>query len=205
MTIGWPGKAGTAIDWALDGAVTTEGGGLPKAALRLARRPGGGFGGQLFLEPYAAGDARLSLEPVRFVAGPKGDTRFSTQVRLDGPLPAGRLRGLVAPVEGQWSADGRLAINPRCVPVSLVEARYGSFSVGQTRQTLCPIGHGPLFAAGPSGVRGGAEIRNLALLGRSGDSPMRLAADRAQFAIGREGFAIANADLAIGWGNRRSG
>jgi translocation and assembly module TamB len=201
VTIGWPGKAGAAIDWALDGAVTTEGGGLPKAALRLGRRPGGGFGGQLFLEPYAAGDARLSLEPVRFVAGPKGDTRFSTKVRLDGPLLAGGLRGLVAPVEGQWSADGRLAINPRCVPVSLIEARYGSFSVGQTRQTLCPVGQGPLFATGPSGVRGGAEIRNLALAGRNGDSPMRLAADRARVAIGQEGFAIVNADLAIGSGD----
>ncbi|WP_150293588.1 intermembrane phospholipid transport protein YdbH family protein [Sphingobium estronivorans] len=198
VTLGWPGKGRQAFDWALDGAVTTDGGGLPKAALRLARRAGGGFGGQLFVEPYAAGQAKLSLEPVRFVAGPKGDTRFSTEVRLDGPLPGGRLRGLAAPVEGQLDADGTIAVNRRCVPVSLIEARYGGFSIGRTRQTLCPIGGGALFAAGPKGVRGGAEIRKLALIGKSGDSPMRLSADSARVALGREGFALSQVDLGIG-------
>ena len=198
VTIAWPGKDGAAIDWALDGSVTADGGGLPKAALRLARRPGGGFGGQLFVDPYAAGDAKLALEPVRFFAGPAGDTRFSTVVRLDGPLPGGRLRGLVAPVEGNVSAGGALAINPRCVPLSLVEARYGSFQVGRTRQTLCPIGKDPLFAAGPAGIRGGAEIRHVSLIGRSGESPMRLTAERARIGMGKEGFALSQAELAIG-------
>lgn len=197
VTIGWPGKGQAAVDWALDGAVTTQGGGLPKAALRLARRPGGGFGGQLFLDHYAAGDAKLSLEPVRFAAGANGDTRFSTTIRLDGPLPGGRLRGLTAPVDGRLSANGTLAVNPHCVPVSLIEARYGGFSVGRTRQTLCPI-EGALFAAGPAGVRGGAEIRKLALVGKSGDSPVRLTADSARIAVGRGGFALRHADLAIG-------
>ncbi|KKW92931.1 intermembrane phospholipid transport protein YdbH family protein [Sphingobium chungbukense] len=197
LTIAWPGKRQAAFDWALDGAVTTDGGGLPKAALRLARRPGGGFGGQLFLEPYAAGEAKLSLEPVRFVAGPKGDTHFSTRVRLDGPLPGGRLRGLVAPVEGQLGADGTIAVNPRCVPVSLIEARYGNFLIGRTQQNLCPVG-GALFASGPGGVHGGAEIRKLALVGKSGDSPMRLTADTARVAFGKEGFALSHVDWAIG-------
>lgn len=198
VTIGWPGKDRAALDWALDGAVTIDGGGLPKAALRLARRPGGGFGGQLFLEPYAAGQAKLSLEPVRFVAGPKGDTHFSTEMRLDGPLPGGQLRGLVVPVDGQLSANGAIAVNPRCVPVSLIEARYGGFSVGRLQQTLCPIGSGALFAVGPTGVRGGAEIRKLALTGKSGNSPMRLSADSARVALGKEGFALSQADLSIG-------
>ena len=198
VTIVWPGKGGAPIEWALDGSVTADGGGLPKAALRLARRPGGGFGGQLFVDPYAAGDARLALEPVRFFAGPAGDTRFSTEIRLDGPLSGGRLRGLVAPVEGRLSPGGDIAINPRCVPLSLVEARYGGFSVGRTRQTLCPIGKGPLFSAGPAGIRGGAEIRNLLLVGRSGESLMRLTADRARIALGKDGFALARAELTIG-------
>ncbi|MDI1297063.1 MAG: exoprotein, partial [bacterium] len=57
VTLAWPGRGGAAIDWALDGALTTEGGGLPKAALRLTRRAGGGYGGQLFVDPYAAGAA----------------------------------------------------------------------------------------------------------------------------------------------------
>ena len=197
-SISWPAKSGRPVDWALNGALTMEGGGLPRAALRLTQRPGGGLGGQLFVDPYASGDAKLALEPVRFAAGPKGETRFTTQVRLDGPLPGGRLRGLAAPVEGRLGSDGTLAINPRCTPVSLVEARYGGFAVGQTRQTLCPVGGGALFVAGRKGVRGGAEIRNLSLTGRSGKSPMRLSAGNARFVTGQEGFALVKPVLAIG-------
>lgn len=198
LAISWPGKGRAPVDWALEGAVTTEGGGLPKAALRLVRRAGGGYGGQLFVDPYVAGQARLALEPVRFAAEPDGRTRFSTMVSLDGPLPGGRVRGLTAPIEGQLSADGFVAVNRRCVPLSLLEARYGGFSIGRTRQTLCPAGGGALFATGPGGARGGLEIRNLALVGRSGDSPMRLSANNARFLLGQQGFSLSRVRWAIG-------
>jgi hypothetical protein len=196
VTIAWPGKAGR-LDWALNGAAKTGGGGLPNAALRLARRPSGGFGGELFVDPYAAGDARLMLDRVRFVADANGATRFSTALRLDGPLPDGRLRGLSLPVEGRVASNGAIAINARCVPVSLVEARYGAFALGQTRQTLCPVG-GAMFATGAGGTSGGAEIRDLALTGRNGDNPISLTADHARVVLGRTGFALANPALTIG-------
>lgn len=196
VTLSWPGRKG-GLDWALDGALRTGGGGLPNAALRLARRPSGGFGGELFVDPYAAGDARLTLDRVRFTADPNGATHFSTALRLDGPLPDGRLRGLSLPVEGRMAANGAFSINPSCVPVSLVEARYGAFALGQTRQTLCPVG-GAMFATGPAGTSGGAEIRDLALAGRNGDNPLRLTADHARMVLGRTGFALANPALTIG-------
>ncbi|MGE4324286.1 MAG: YdbH domain-containing protein, partial [Sphingobium sp.] len=197
-TIAWPGGAGRPVDWALDGNITTQGGGLPHAALRLARRPGGGFGGQMFLDPYAAENARLALEPVRFVAGPRGDTRFSTHLRLDGPLPDGYVRGLSVPVEGYLDRDGGVRINPRCVSLSLQEARYGAFTLGQARQSLCPVGGGPLLAMGRSGLSGGARMDDVELSGRSDDSPMRLAADSARITLGDIGFTIAGMDVAIG-------
>ncbi|PBN42454.1 YdbH domain-containing protein [Sphingobium sp. D43FB] len=198
VTLGWPGQGRAALDWALDGAITTRGGGLPQAALRLVRRPGGGFGGDLFVDPYAADNARLALDRVRFTAASDGTTRFATSLRLDGPLPDGHLRGLTLPIEGQLAANGALRINPRCVPFSVTEARYGSFAVGQTRQTLCPLDGGALFAMGAGGISGGADIRKLALSGTSGDSPMRLTADYARVALGQTGFTLANADLSIG-------
>lgn len=197
VTLAWPGRA-AGVDWALDGALTTDGGGLPRAALKLARRPGGGFGGQLFVDPYATRDARLALDTVRFTADRGGTTRFATTaLRLDGPLPDGHLHGLSLPVEGRIAANGAIAINPGCVPLSLVAVRYGNFALGRTRQTLCPI-DGAMIATGPGGVSGGALIRNLALDGRSGDSPMRLTADQARLVLGRTGFAMRNAALAIG-------
>ncbi|KFL46999.1 putative exoprotein [Sphingobium sp. ba1] len=198
VTLGWPGQGRAALDWALDGAITTRGGGLPQAALRLVRRPGGGFGGDLFVDPYAADNARLALDRVRFTAASDGTTRFATSLRLDGPLPDGHLRGLTLPIEGQLAANGALRINPRCVPFSVTEAHYGSFAIGQTRQTLCPLDGGALFAMGAGGISGGADIRKLALSGTSGDSPLRLTADHARVALGQTGFALANADLSIG-------
>lgn len=198
LAVSWPGTAKRPVDWALDGSLTTDGGGLPRAALRLARRPGGGFGGQMFIDPYAAGDARLALEAVRFTAGAGGETRFATSLRLDGPLDGGALRGLTMPVEGRIAADGSLAVNPRCVPVSLLSARYGGFALGRTRQTLCPAEGGALLAYNRNGLRGGAQIRNLALHGRSGTSPMGLSADSARVTLGQTGFALANALFSVG-------
>lgn len=198
IALSWPGPARRPFDWALNGSITTEGGGLPHAALRLARRSSGGFGGQMFIDPYAAGDARLALEAVRFTAGAGGETRFTTSLRLDGPLDGGALRGLTMPLEGRISADGSLAVNPNCVPISLLSARYGGFALGRTRQTLCPTEGNALLAYNNKGLRGGAQIRNLALQGRSGDSPMRLSADSARVTLGQTGFTLANALFSVG-------
>ncbi|MFT3975982.1 MAG: YdbH domain-containing protein [Sphingomonas bacterium] len=198
FTLTWPGRKGAGVDWALDGAVTTDGGGLPRSALRLARRPGGGFGGQWFVDPYQAAGASLSLEPVRFSAGPEGQTRFSTVMRMDGPLPDGGIKGLTAPVEGVLASNGALSINPHCVPISLREARYGGFALGRTRQTLCPLAGGPMLAMGAGGLRGGVSVRNVALDGRSGNSPMHLKADEARFVLGQTGFQLANAAFTVG-------
>lgn len=197
FTMRWPGEGGQSVQWALNGAATVEGGGLPAMAIRLARRTGGGFGGQLFVDPYAAGDARLALEPVRFAATPDGATRFSTTVRLDGPLPGGGVRGLTAPVEGIVRGDGSTLVNRQCFPVSLTSARYDAFSLGATRQTLCPL-DGALIIAGRGGLRGGAEIRGLALAGRNGDSPMRLSADHARLTLRDGAFALSDVAFAIG-------
>jgi translocation and assembly module TamB len=198
LSLSWPGARSRPVDWALDGSVTTDGGGLPRTALRLARRPGGGFGGQMFIDPYAAGDARLALEAIRFTAGAGGETRFTTALRLDGPLEGGALRGLLMPLYGRIGADGSLAINQRCAPLAVQSASYGGFALGRTRQTLCPVEGGALLSYGAGGLRGGAQIRDLALRGRSGESPMALSADSARVTLGQPGFALANALFSVG-------
>lgn len=194
----WPGTGGAPIGWALNGAITSEGGGLPHVALRLARRAGGGLGGQLFMDPYAAADARLALDPVRFFAGVGGATRFTTALYLDGPLPGGGIRGLRMPLDGVIAANGGISVNTRCVPIAVREARYGTFALRNVQQAVCPLSGDALFAAGPGGVRGGADLRKVVLAGSSGDSPMRLTADSARFALGQAGFSLSNLDVAIG-------
>ncbi|MDX3911002.1 MAG: YdbH domain-containing protein [Sphingobium sp.] len=196
LTFGWP-RAGGGLEWALNGAVTMDGGGLPRAALRLAQRSGGGFGGQLFIDPYAASGARLALEPVRFSAGQGGATRFATAIRLDGPLNGGSLRGLTFPIEGQVAANGALSVNRRCAPLGLTSMTFGSLSLGATRATLCPDG-GALLAYGPQGLSGGARIAKLNIAGKLGSSPMRLTADTMRGSLASRSFDLSNALMLLG-------
>lgn len=183
--------------WSLDGSATMEGGGLPKAALRLASLGGGGFGGQLFVDPYTADKAQLALEPVRFVAGKGQSTRVTTSLTLDGPLPGGGLKGLTMPVALTMRPNGSLLVNDRCTPLAVQSLAYAGFALDRTRISLCPEGQA-LLAWGQGGLSGGARVANLALDGRMGGSPMHLKADTARFGLARQDFAIAGANLDIG-------
>ncbi|AUW57890.1 exoprotein [Sphingobium sp. SCG-1] len=196
VTLGWP-KPGGGLNWALNGSVTLGGGGLPTAALRLAQRASGGFGGQLFMDPYTAPGASLALETVRFSAAPAGATHFATQMRLTGPLSGGAIRDLVLPIDGQVAANGTLTVNARCTPISLASLKYGSLTLGATRASLCPES-GALLAYGPSGVSGGARINALRLDGKLGGSDMRLSADRFRGSLAARSFALDNALLLLG-------
>lgn len=197
LTLGWP-RAGGGMDWSLNGSLTTGGGGFPTAALRLARRTGGGFGGQLFVDEYAAQDARLGLDTVRFSADANGVTRFSTSVQMSGPLTDGYVRGLSLPVSGSIAPGGQIAINPDCVGVAVADARYGGFTLSRVRQRFCPLPGSPMLAVDREGVRGGVSVRQLALDGSSGSSPMHLRADRANLTLGRPGFDLNNAIFTVG-------
>jgi hypothetical protein len=182
----------------LEGGFTMGGGGLPNGALRLVQRPGGGLSGQLFLDPYAAGSARLSAGQILFRAMPDGGTRFETRLSLDGPIQGGALRGLILPIEGVVSRDGAIAINRRCTPVALTSLSAGGFALGKTALTLCPADGRAMLSYGPRGLSGGGVVRNVALQGRMGQSPLQLKAASAAFALAKPGFTLSNADLAIG-------
>lgn len=197
LSLDWPRAAG-GVGWTLDGGLTMQGGGLPKAALRLAQRKGGGFGGQMFLDPYSAPGARLALDAVRFSAGADGATRFATTLYLDGPLDGGGLRGLTLPVDGILSASGSMAINRRCTPLSLGSLRFGSVALGTTRLTLCPDRGAPLLAYGAGGLSGGALVNALRVDGTLGESAMRLSATSARIGLATRDFRLADADLQLG-------
>lgn len=198
FTLSWPAVGKGPLPWRLDGGMTMQGGGLPKAALRLAQRPGGGLSGQLFADPYTAPGARLVLDPVRFTAGRQGETRFTTALALDGPLDGGALRGLTLPVEGVIGADGAIAINRACTPLGFTSLDYAGFAFGRNRFNLCPTEGGALLAYGPRGLTGGLQLKALRLEGRMGSAPMRLSASALRFTLADSGFVMRDADLAIG-------
>lgn len=181
--------------WTLDGGIASSGGGLPEMALHLNPVQGGGVSGQMLMKPYAASGARLELEPVRFAAGAKGVTRIVTRLRLDGPMPDGRLTGLEMPLVAQFFGAG-LTVNPGCAPLSFAALKTGAVSLGNTRLTACPVDGGTMTLRNGR-MGGGIRVADIRLAGRMGESPMRLSARSAQYSLA-SGFDLNDVDMRFG-------
>ena len=93
----------------IDGTLAMTGGDLPEISATLTQsRPGAPISGTAIVQPYAAGNARLALTPIRFSASPAGATRFATVATLSGPLGDGRLDNGRMLLAGLWNGAGRL-------------------------------------------------------------------------------------------------
>ena len=190
----WPGG-----QLSLDGSLKLAGGGLPDAAIRLRRDSrDGALSGQIFMRDYAAGDARLGLMPVRFVASGRGGSRFTTVLRLDGPLPGGGLKGLTVPLDGRLGPDGAVRINAACTPVSFAAMKYESLALQGAKLRLCPANGGAMLKAGPEGFSFAAVAAAPRLRGRLGESPLALAANDVRFGIPDDGFSAQGLKLVLG-------
>lgn len=195
------GGSGLAWFWpqgqlALDGSVRVEGGGFPQAAIRLKRDRQGALNGQIFMRDYAAENARLGLAPVRFVAG-RGGSRFTTTLRLDGPLPGGGVKGLTLPVDGRLTG-GVMRINVECQPASFTAFRYQSLSLQRTQLRLCPPKGGAMVRSSPEGFVFAALSPAPRLRGRLGQNPLLLAADNVRFGMPDGGFSASDLKVALG-------
>lgn len=184
--------------WTLDGAVTSEGGNLPRLALRLRQAPGGRFSGQMFIDPYTAPGARIEIEPVRISARAGGITRIATRMRLDGPMPDGRLSGFAMPLTAEWGPAG-LAVNRECVPVQATELKSGSFATGPLRLRTCPV-DGGFFVWRSGRAGGGLAVAAPRLTGRIGATPVQITARSARYRISEGRFSLAGLDARLGAG-----
>lgn len=191
--ISWPDRR-----WNLSGAIAMGGGGLPEGRLTLDRGRGGGASGRLDLKPYAAANARLAISPVRFTAEPGGATRFATYATLDGPLADGGVKGLAVPLSGAVGSDGALTLNPACAPLKWDALRVSTLSLEPATLGLCPVEGRALLHIGRDGVRGGAQAKSVALAGRIGSSPLRLAAAEVAFGLSKQGFRASGVETRIG-------
>src|SRR3546814_17313745 len=91
------------------------------------------------MKDYIAGNARLGLEPVRFVATGRGTSHFTTALHLTGPLPGGGLKGLPLPIDGLLGTDGPVRVNSACTPLEFMALKYASMTLAKTRLRLCPV------------------------------------------------------------------
>jgi hypothetical protein len=189
----------------MNGRVRIEGGGLPEAAIRLKRQnETGALAGQIFMKDYVAGTGRLSLDPVRFVAQSNGRSHFTTALRLDGPLPGGRLQGFFLPVDGTLGPKGAVRINTACTPVGFTSLKYESLMLEPTRLRLCPADGGAIVTAGSTGFALRAAIAAPQIKGRIGDSPLAITASKMRFDAPKGGFSGSDVKIALGAADART-
>ncbi|MBW4331850.1 YdbH domain-containing protein [Stakelama sp. CBK3Z-3] len=182
----------------LNGLVSTSGGGLPDAAVRLSQRaPYTPVTGTAVIAPYRAGDARIDLTPVRFSAAPDGSTRLSTRLTLSGPLGDGRVDRLSLPLDADWDGGTRLTVNRACVPAGFDRLAISGLVLDSARVRLCPNGDALVRLAGAK-LSGGARIAAPQLTGRIGGTPLTLAAGNTEFRLTDTGFALADVKARLG-------
>jgi translocation and assembly module TamB len=155
----WP--AGTLR---FDRDFSLSGGGFPDARFMITRGASGIIAGGGRIAPFAAGGARLALGEIGFALAPDGRGRFRTAVTLDGPVGAGRITGLGAPLAGRFGRGG-FGLDPACVAAGFQAFDLQRLHLTPARFTLCP-------------GRRGAELRAPRFAGRLGASPVTLAAER---------------------------
>jgi hypothetical protein len=153
--------------------------------------------GTLQMLPYATGDARLALAPVRFAAGPNGSSSIDTVVVLDGPLGDGRVSGLRVPVNGSFGPGGALEFGRGCTQLQFTRLEIGALDVGATRLPVCATGQAILFRRPGGGLALRAHSDDFRLAGRLGSSPFALAAARAAM-VGSRSFLFSGLEARMG-------
>ncbi|WP_260596766.1 YdbH domain-containing protein [Sphingomonas endolithica] len=184
---------------AIAGIARLSGGGLPSVTVRLAQaRSRGPIHGVATILPYAAGGARLALDPVRFTADGAGG-RMATVATLSGPLADGRVEGLRLPLEAAWNGAGVLSLNPDCITLSYDQLALSTLRLRSGSVPLCPSGAALVrVAGGKIDVEGRAPMLRLA--GRLGSTPLTLAADDARFSLNSGGITAHDVAVRLGQG-----
>ena len=195
-----PTREAPAVTWR-DGAIgaaatlALAGGEMPTVR-GTATRAGGATRGVVTVAPYAAGDARLALAPVRFAIGGRA-ARIATTATVSGPLGNGRVEGLTVPIDLRRDAGGAIVLAGGCAPVSWASLRVSGLTLDPARLALCPDG-GALLRVQGGAASGGARIGATRLTGRLGGTPLRLAAAGGRFALTDRGFALSGVEALLG-------
>jgi len=194
------GISWTAQGWRTDADLSSGGGTLPTMNLRLHQAaPGAPLTGTARLADYRAGEAMLGADAVRFAWNGRR-ARFAMMLRIDGPFSGGFVHGLTLPAQGAAVADGNMAVDLGCQPVSFRQLQLAGFTFEGTRLSVCGR---PVVMRSGGALRIDASSGPVRLTGqtRSG-APVILSA--AQLRVTQAGFTAAGADAALGPPDRQT-
>jgi hypothetical protein len=181
----------------LDGLIEMSGGGLPRGRIALRQpRNGAPLSGVAEFAPHAARGSRLAMAPIRFAGARDGSTQLSTVALLDGPFPTGRVQALRIPISGRLGSGGSFAFGTGCEVVNFAYLQTGALRFGPTRLPVCPIGPAIVSKTAGGPARIGARFNSPVLVGRLGDSPLRLTAANGR--IENQRFAFNNLAMRLG-------
>lgn len=196
--------------WTFDG----HGSGNAFPTLALSARVAAGVTALIRMEPYAAGNARLALTPLKIVAN-AGATRFMTIATISGPIGAGSITNLTLPVAGTLTRAGALRVGEGCTPIRFDRLALASLTLDPAKITVCGR---PLILHADGRTAVAATARHVTLNGHSGGAPLALhaaalslngtshfTAEQLKIALGAESddptrLAIAKLDGGVGAG-----
>lgn len=186
-------------------ALTSEGfslngGGFPDTRFDMAPwRFGAANSGTLTIAPLRHGRERLVLTPVQLRGLGSGNVQVDTRITLDGDFPGGRVDGLNLPVALQIGDHIRLGRG--CVPLRFTRLAAAGAIFGPSQMRACPT-NGPalLRSGGKQGLAGGFAIAAPRLIGRMGDSPINIAAEKLSVPLVPLSFRLDGPSITIGTG-----
>jgi hypothetical protein len=188
--------ASDAQGWTIDGHIA----GTALPALAFGARQAGRttpIVATIRMQPYATGDARLALAPLRIEVSAQA-TRFATIATIDGPLGSGRIEGLTMPINGRMARNGELRVGEGCTPIAFRQIRLASLTIDPATLDVCGQ---PLVRRGANGaMQIAATAGNVALDGHMGSTPVRLRAARLALA-GTSAFSAEQLAVALGTEN----
>ncbi len=178
-----PAISVTARGLSSNGDLLLSGGDFPSVRGRIEQASDGSSRGLFVMAPYAAGGAKLALQPLRLAARADGTMRFETVAMLDGPLGGGRVEGVDLPVMIQRTSSGSILIGPGCVPIGYRRLAISGTALARGSLTLCPAQGDAIIRIADGMIRGGARTGPLTLVGQVGAQPLRLSVAGAAYAL----------------------
>lgn len=157
------------------GNFATGGRNLPQAWGRMEADAAGRLSLRVAMTDYRAGSARLAVPRLDLEQARDGGVTFTGQVAMSGALPGGQAQNLRAPIEGRWGANGDLAVWTRCTDVAFEGLRFAELALDRRKLTVCPARASAVVASRGGVFTVAAGVPALDLVGKLGETPIRLA------------------------------
>ena len=181
----------------VSGSVNLGGQGLPDWLADIIPLDNGGYRIALSASEYRAGNARLGLQRVSALVSPSGQINFDGQATISGPLPGGRVNGLVLPLRGSWNSASGLALYNRCENFRFASLQVSGLSSRNQTFRLCPPQGSAILVDSGQGYRFAATTPSLNFKGQLGESPLSVRGEKIAFAMPGEA-RFANVKVQIG-------